>query len=119
VTGHVAANHVLASVALSAASGTLAIEFVVDTGFVGFLALPPDALAALHLTRLRALSAGLADGSEVLAFVHAATIFWHGEARDVEVLAIGKRPLLGTLLLGGSDVNIQFTDGGPVTVDPL
>ena len=37
----------------------------------------------------------------------------------VEVLATGRRPLLGTLLLKERDVCIQFTDGGLVTIDAL
>jgi predicted aspartyl protease len=61
----------------------------------------------------------MADDRNVLVFVHAATIRWNGEERDVEVLAVGKRPLLGTLLLDEHDVSIQFTDGGLVSIDRL
>jgi clan AA aspartic protease len=120
MTGHVAAHRALMSVPFRVASNpNLVIEFVIDTGFLGFLALPPAAIAALNLPRLRVLSASLADGSQVLAFVHAATIVWNGAEHDVEVLALGKRPLLGTLLLDGHDVSMQFRDGGLVTVDSL
>jgi clan AA aspartic protease len=120
MTGHFAAHHALANVSFRAASGpSIVIEYVIDTGFIGFLALPVAAVAALNLPRVRALSASLADGSQVLAFAHAATIIWNGEERDVEVLALGQRPLLGTLLLDGHDVRIQFVDGGLVTAEPL
>jgi clan AA aspartic protease len=118
--GHVAAHHALLSVSHRVLGGAnIAIEFVNDSGFIGFLALPSAAVSALRLPRLRALSASLADGSQVLAFVHAATIIWDGEERDVEVLALGQRPLLGALMLNGHDVNIQYVDGGLVSVEPL
>jgi clan AA aspartic protease len=70
------------------------IEFVLDTGFVGFLTLPPPAVAALNLPLIRSVPANLADSSNILVFGHAATILWNGEEREVEVLALGNRPLL-------------------------
>lgn len=63
--------------------------------------------------------ADLADGSTVRIKVHTATIVWNGAERDVPVLALGRRPLLGTALLDGNELVAQFTDGGLVTVDPL
>lgn len=43
----------------------LAIEFVVDTGFVGFLTVPPAAIAALGLPFGETISANLADDSTI------------------------------------------------------
>lgn len=97
----------------------LNVEFVIDTGFEGFLTLPPAAVAAMGLPYVRTLVANLADGSGTRADVHEATILWHGEVRTVDVLAIGRRPLLGTSLLDGSETSIQFTDGGLVSIDLL
>jgi clan AA aspartic protease len=97
----------------------LSIEFVVDTGFAGYLTLPTPAVSALNLPLLRAIPANMADDRNVMVFVHAATIVWNGGERDVEVLAVGRRPLLGTSLLDGHDLGIQFTDGGLVSIDPL
>ena len=95
------------------------IEFVIDTGFEGFLTLPPAAVAALGLPFVRSLIANLADGSAIRTDVHEATVRWHGGIRTVDVLSLGTRPLLGTLLLDGSEAWIQFVDGGHLTVDPL
>lgn len=95
----------------------LAIEFVVDTGFTGFLALPPAAVAALGLPFLYRMWATLADGSIVRLAVHEATITWNGGQRQVRVLATGQHPLLGTGLLDGYELVAQFTDGGMVTVE--
>src|SRR5262245_18711623 len=77
------------------------IEFVIDTGFYGFLTLPPGAVAALQLPFLRPLHASLANDTAVPADVHEAAILWHGQETTVDVIALGRRPLLGTALLDG------------------
>lgn len=95
------------------------IEFVVDTGFTGALALPPSAIMALALPYIGEQTANMADDSEVVLSVHAATIIWNGLERDLRVLATGRRPLLGTALLDGNELLVQFAENGLVTVDPL
>jgi clan AA aspartic protease len=95
------------------------IEFVIDTGYEGDLTLPPAAVAALNLPVSRVLFANLADDSNALVSVHVATILWNGVERDVEVLALGWRPLLGTALLEDHNLNADFVDGGSVALQPL
>jgi clan AA aspartic protease len=120
VNGHVSNRHALVTVPFRVPNGpNIQIEFVVDTGFAGFLTLPGTAVAALNLSLLRSVPANMADDRNILVFVHAATILWNGEERDVEVLAVGQRPLIGTWLLDGHDVSIQFTDGGLVSIELL
>jgi clan AA aspartic protease len=97
----------------------LAIEFVVDTGFAGHLTLPSSAVEALRLPFVFNSSARLANDSVIDVGVYAATIVWHGEEHSVDVLATGTRPLLGTLLLDGSELNVQFTEDGQVSVESL
>jgi clan AA aspartic protease len=97
----------------------LPIEFVVDTGFAGFLTLPAAAVAALGLPFRQSVPVHLADGSSIMVAVHEAVILWDGVERELEVLATGRQPLLGTSLLDGHDLAIQFRDGGPVTIDPI
>ncbi|HLK56485.1 MAG TPA: clan AA aspartic protease [Chthonomonadaceae bacterium] len=94
----------------------LAIEFVVDTGYTGSLTLPLEAIRALGLEFEFDLPANLADDSEVLVPVYSATILWHGIERSVQVLAMGKRPLLGTLLLDGHKLCAQFREQGRVAI---
>ena len=48
--------------------------------------------------------------------MYAATILWNEEEREVAVLATGKRPLLGTLLLDGCELSIRFEEGGAAAV---
>jgi clan AA aspartic protease len=98
---------------------SLTIEFVVDTGFAGALTLPPTAIASLGLPFVERISASLADSSTTFVDAYAATIVWDGEEREVAILATGDRPLLGTLLLDGFDLQIQFMDGGLLTLERI
>lgn len=97
----------------------LAIEFVVDTGFAGALTLPPAAVAALHLPFFEEIDATLANNATVRTSVHVARIVWDGLEQEVEVLAMGLRPLLGTALLNGKRLCADFEDGGSVVIDDL
>jgi clan AA aspartic protease len=95
------------------------IECVVDTGFAGALVLPPAAIAALGLPYRTHVTAKLADNTRRRAAVHVATILWEGEERDVAVLALDGRPLVGTALLAGYHLDVDFADGGVVTIERL
>lgn len=97
----------------------LQIEFVVDTGFEGALTLPPAAVASLGLPYRNDLVMRLADGTRRLILVHEATISWDGQDMDIAVLAMDGTPLLGTSLLDGFNLNVDFTNGGAVTIQPL
>jgi clan AA aspartic protease len=97
----------------------LAIEFVVDTGFEGALALPSAAVAALGLPLHQRVISKLADGSRKMTDVHRATIDWDGVVLDVAVLALGDRPLLGTALLDGYNLSVDFVAGGDVRIQSV
>jgi clan AA aspartic protease len=97
----------------------ITIGFVVDTGFAGALTLPHASILALGLPFLQEMTANLADDNNVKADVHVATIFWNGEEKHVAVLAMGTRPLLGTSLLAGQEVMIQFVEDGLLAIDEL
>jgi clan AA aspartic protease len=94
----------------------IAIEFVVDTGFEGALALPPPAVAALGLALHQRIISKLADASRKMTDVYRATIDWDRAPLDVAVLAIGDRPLLGTALLDGHTLSIDFVASGTVRI---
>ncbi len=97
----------------------LGIECVVDTGFEGALTLPAAAVAALKLPYLGQLDAHLADNSRARVPVHEATIVWDGQETQVAVLAMGNRPLIGTALLDGFNLNADFADNGPLVLQRL
>ena len=95
------------------------IECVVDTGFEGFLTLPSAAIAQLGLPYLAQINANLADNSNVATDVYLATVVWKGVARDIAVLAMGRRPLIGTALLQNYHLSIDFCAGGTVLIDEI
>lgn len=100
-------------------SQLLEIKCVVDTGFEGFLTLPPAAVTQLQLSYLTNLNANLADNSSIQTEVYLSTILWNGVERDVPVLAMGRRPLIGTALLRDYHLGIDFCDGGTVVLDAI
>ena len=95
------------------------IQCVVDTGFEGFLTLPAAAVAQLGLPYLIKINANLANNSSVETDVYLATIVWNGVERNVAVLAMGSRPLIGTALLKDYHLSIDFYEGGTVLVDEI
>ncbi len=120
ISGRVEKGHALLPVTLRVPNQPgLVIDFVVDTGFTDALCLPLDAVLALGLPYKFDFPARLADGSEVQLPAHEATIVWNGVEQTIYLLATGNRPLIGTALLDGAELVIQFTEGGLVTVDEL
>ena len=95
------------------------IECVVDTGFEGFLTLPPAVIAELALPYVAPIDANLADNSRIVTNVHQGIIFWNGVEKVIPVLAMGRRPLIGTALLEDYHLGIDFCEGGTVLVDDI
>ena len=71
----------------------LLLEFVIDTGFIGDLTLPPVAIAALGLPFVYSQAVTLANDSDVEIPVYQALIIWQGSERSVHVLATGNRQI--------------------------
>lgn len=65
------------------------------------------------------LQANLADNSKIATNAYAMTIIWNGVERDVIVLAMGRRPLIGTALLEDYHLSIDFYEGATVLVDEI
>jgi clan AA aspartic protease len=95
------------------------VECVIDTGFEGFLTLPPDMVQNYGLAYLGPIDASLADNSSIVTHVYEGVILWNGMERSIPVLAMGNFPLIGTALLKGSHLSIDFCDEGIVTVDEI
>jgi clan AA aspartic protease len=120
ISGIVADGHAIVTIPFRIPNrADFPIEFVVDTGFTDELYLPPEAVALLNLPFRYDLPANLADNSQVMLPLHKAMILWNGEEREARVFATGRRPLIGTALLDGYELVIQFTQGGLVTIDEL
>ncbi len=93
------------------------IEAVVDTGYNGFLTLPPVLVGELDLPFVTSGDATLADGSAVSFDIHAVTVDWDGHARHIEADAAETTPLVGMRLLAGHDLLVEVEHGGRVVIE--
>ncbi len=92
------------------------VEAVIDTGFTGFLTLPPSLVEELGLVFKGTSEATLADGSEVSFDAYDATVLWEGDQRVVLIDEADTTPLVGMLLLDRHNLNIDVESGGRVLI---
>ena len=92
------------------------IEAVIDTGFNGFLTLPPPLVEALGLPFVSIGRATLADGNEIAYDVYGVAVLWDGQPRYVEADSADTSPLAGMRLLDGHDLSIKVERGGRVII---
>lgn len=93
------------------------VAAVVDTGFNGFLTLPPRLITTLGLTRRRRGRAILANGSEDIFDIYGVTVLWDGQPRYIETGAVDTTPLVGMALLDGYDLHVQVAIGGRIAIE--
>jgi len=85
---------------------------LLDTGFSGDLYLPMEIGVMLGLELRSMVETELADGTVSLEPVYTAQADWDGELRRAYVLLTrSDEALLGTRLLEGKSVNIDFCSG--------
>src|SRR5438128_2473380 len=94
-------------------------EAVVDTGYTGWLTLPPNVVAALGLTWRERGGATLADGSQALFDVYDATVVWDGQPITIPVDVIDADPLVGMSLMYGYELVMPILDGAIFTLRRL
>ena len=92
------------------------IDAVVDTGFNGYLILPPMLVADLGLPVVGDGEAVLADGSEAAFDVYGVTALWDGQPRYVETGSVGVVPLVGMAMMDSYDLRIEVVNGGRVVI---
>lgn len=92
---------------------------VIDTGYTGFLTLPPTVVTALDLTWYIQQEGFLGDGSLCLFNVYEASVIWDGQVRTIEINESETDPLVGMGLLKGYKLIIQGVAGGLVTIKAL
>lgn len=104
---------------LPGADGPLDVEFIIDTGFYGEMALPGRLLRRLDVEPLARRSLVLADGSARVSPAAELVLDWDGEPRLTEVLELDGSPLIGAILLNEFSLHSQMTSGGEVLIEPL
>ena len=104
---------------LFAANGQLQqIEFVVDSGFTGFLALSPALVRQLGLASRGSQKGLLADGTAASFRLVIVSVIWDGTPRQIEAQILGE-PLMGTRMLKGCELRAVFESAGQVTIEQL
>ncbi|WP_414620860.1 clan AA aspartic protease [Calothrix sp. CCY 0018] len=94
-------------------------DAVIDTGFDGWLCLPPDFIALLGLNWKRRGRALLADGSESIFDIYEATVVWDEQFLTIPIDEADSDPLVGMSLMEGYELKIQVIDGGIVKLMKL
>ncbi len=112
-----AAYEPVVTLALQGPSGQASeIEAVIDTGFTGFLTVPPALATELGLAHRGTSRATLADGSEVTFPSYGVAVLWDGQPRYIEADAADVIPLVGMRLLDRHNLNIDVENGGRVVI---
>ena len=81
----------------------------IDTAFNGGLAIPRKQVVELGLVKESSAEAILADGRSVELETFACFVDWFGNSYETQIAASdGEYPLLGTLLLDGRHLDINY-----------
>ena len=98
--------------------GSRSVEAVIDTGYNGGLTLPPDWIEAMGLREFGEENVVLADGSLKSIPTYLGYAILEEEAHEV-VVAEAPSPLVGTDLLWGFSLYVEFEPNGLIEVAPL
>lgn len=92
------------------------ISAIVDTGFNGFLTLPPGLVRRLALPRIARARAMVAHGREEILDICRVAILWDGNPRLIEATSMRNAALIGMGLLQDHELLIQVEEGGKVFI---
>ena len=95
------------------------IDVILDTGFSGYLTLPPDLITSLGLLHFESADVRLANGQIERVDVFHARIYWDDDWRRIFVQASDGDILGGMSLLQDCSLGIDVVAGGDVTIAPL
>lgn len=98
---------------------SLAIDAVVDTGFDGFLSLPPNSISSLALLQTAEVFVQLANGCEDKMRGFEAEVDWDETRISIEVAEVDCEPLIGMRMMRGFRLTVDVLDNGTVTVERL
>ena len=91
-------------------------DSVVDTGYDGWLPLPPSVIDSLGFRRQRFGYATLADGSESVFNVYEGVVFWDGQSMTRDVDEMDADSLVGMSLMYGYELVLPVVDGATFTL---
>jgi clan AA aspartic protease len=94
-------------------------DAIIDTGFNGWLSLPPDLIAQLNLKWKRRGRAILGDGSECVFNVYEAILVWDGNCLTIPIDEADSEPLVGMSLMEGYQLTVQVFEAGHVELKKI
>ena len=97
--------------------GTEAFDFIVDTGFTGFLSLTRDEIDALDLVPGPESLFTFANGHETPLVTYEAKVNWDGKLRRVKVVPLTAARLIGMNLLSGATVTFEACPNGALEIE--
>jgi clan AA aspartic protease len=89
-------------------------DAIVDTGFNGWLSLPPNLIAELNLEWKRRGRAVLGDGTECVFNIYEAVLVWDGNMLTIPIDEADSEPLVGMSLMEGYQLTVQVFEDGRV-----
>jgi clan AA aspartic protease len=89
-------------------------EAIIDTGFNGWLSLPPDLISELNLKWKRRGRAILGDGTECVFDVYEAVLLWDGNMLTIPIDEADSEPLVGMSIMEGYQLTVKVFEGGLV-----
>lgn len=95
------------------------VNFLIDTGFSGYVALPAQWISRLGLTVQGDGQLTLADNQNIVTSMYETTLVWNNTIRTIDVFELPGDPMIGTSLLFDFRLTINFVNGGNVTLQRL
>ena len=107
-------------IAIADSNGRLwPLEAIIDTGFVGDVALPSNVIRRLGLVRTGDMSFVLAHGESARLNIYEGSLLWHDQLRSVVITGAEDIPLIGIRLLSGNRVTMDVSPGGEVLIEEV
>lgn len=118
IEGEVSADRIaVIPISLPLSDGTSrTLQMMVDTGFNGYLMLPPDLIELTDAQWLGPRPSLIANGSMTDLPSYVLDVQWEGRLRRVLCLSAPNCHLVGMSLMYGYTLRMDVVDGGRVTI---
>jgi clan AA aspartic protease len=98
---------------------TRQVQAVIDTGFNGYLTLPPARISELGLAYHSMTLAALADGTRIALRRFEGSVSWDEADREIVILEAEGLPLVGMAMLRNHRLMLDVVPDGQVTAEAL
>lgn len=95
----------------------LTVDFVLDTGFSGYMTLTEAEVVSLELKSAAASKYRFANSNEETLPTYTAYTTWDEQPLKILIVQLKESRLIGMSLLSGSTLSLEATADGNVTID--